>query len=165
MSLEIIRPSRHTGMNVSYLLFRLVADYVLFVCYKLRWCFFPLSHSTQSVEPQWVTLYLTFEAKRISSDFSFLHAPPPRHLRLAWPSTESIEGVQSPEAFLSSSLPISRPGQEVLHGSDGEGQDTTLALCTMFKNEAPYLEEWLQYHRLLGVSKVCSEKSVSTDRS
>lgn len=29
-----------------------------------------------------------------------------------------------------------------------------LMLCTMFKNEATYLEEWLQYHQLLGVSKV-----------
>ena len=32
--------------------------------------------------------------------------------------------------------------------------DTSLVLCTMFKDEGPYLEEWLQYHRLLGISKV-----------
>ncbi len=26
-----------------------------------------------------------------------------------------------------------------------------LAICTIFKNEAPYLEEWIEYHKLVGV--------------
>lgn len=39
-----------------------------------------------------------------------------------------------------------------VQGVSGEGP--RLVLCTMFKNEAAYLEEWLQYHQLLGVSKV-----------
>lgn len=38
--------------------------------------------------------------------------------------------------------------------SSGGLLGTNLVLCTVFKNEAAYLEEWLQYHQLLGVSKV-----------
>jgi hypothetical protein len=26
-----------------------------------------------------------------------------------------------------------------------------LAMCTMFKNEAPFLKEWIEYHRMIGV--------------
>lgn len=38
--------------------------------------------------------------------------------------------------------------------SGGVMVSSNLALCTMFKNEAAYLEEWLEYHQLIGVTKV-----------
>lgn len=44
-------------------------------------------------------------------------------------------------------------GGETRHSREAP-LDASLAVCAMFKNEAPYLEEWLQYHKLLGVSKV-----------
>lgn len=88
-------------------------------------------------------------------ELSFRHALPPRHTRLAWPSEEYFETIlpklgqkdwESEPPFVNDG-----PTQGVARK---EAQDGTMALCTMFKNEAAYLEEWLQYHRLLGVSKV-----------
>ena len=48
---------------------------------------------------------------------------------------------------------------EIIHlDEDGlrgvSGKRPKVVLCTMFKNEAAYLEEWLQYHQRLGISKV-----------
>jgi hypothetical protein len=28
-----------------------------------------------------------------------------------------------------------------------------LSICAIFKDEAPYLQEWIEFHRLLGVEK------------
>lgn len=91
-------------------------------------------------------------------EVSFRHAPPARHMRLAWPAAESFDVLlprlaqegwrpETPYLFSNGTVP-GVPG--------GGALGTTMAICTMFKNEAPYLEEWLQYHRLLGVSKVGS---------
>ncbi|KIC71464.1 hypothetical protein DB44_DM00010, partial [Candidatus Protochlamydia amoebophila] len=32
-----------------------------------------------------------------------------------------------------------------------EGYIYDLSVCAIFKNEAPYLKEWIEYHRLIGV--------------
>lgn len=84
--------------------------------------------SAARLRPREATLHLAFKNQRISTSFSFLHAPPPRHTHLALHNSQTLGTL--PET------------------------STTLAICTMFKNEAPYLDEWLEYHRLLGVSKV-----------
>ena len=33
-----------------------------------------------------------------------------------------------------------------------EAKEGGIALASMFQNEAPYLKEWIEYHRLIGVS-------------
>jgi hypothetical protein len=38
-----------------------------------------------------------------------------------------------------------------------------LAICAMFKNESPWLKEWIEYHRLMGVSKFYLYNNDSTD--
>lgn len=88
-------------------------------------------------------------------DFSFVHLPAPRHLRIGWPAIEFFDIV--PRRFsekLAEAEFVDLEGDRMRDVS-GEGLfGPKLVLCTMFKNEAPYLEEWLQYHQLLGVSKV-----------
>jgi hypothetical protein len=39
-----------------------------------------------------------------------------------------------------------------------------LAVCAMFKNEAPYLREWIEYHRLLGADHFYLYNNESTDQ-
>lgn len=97
-----------------------------------------------------MTLYISHQGRRFSMDASFLHTPPPRHTRLAWPATESFDINPAEYARKPSGIEIPR----IFGGDGGHPVDTTLVLCTMFKDEAPYLEEWLQYHLLLGVRKV-----------
>lgn len=89
-------------------------------------------------------------------ELTFRHALPPRHMRLAWPSEEYFHKLGSKFA---QKHRVSEPSyfQNDPPGvAKEETSDKTMVLCTMFKNEAPYLEEWLQYHRLLGVTKVGS---------
>ncbi len=38
-----------------------------------------------------------------------------------------------------------------------------LSICSMFQNEAPYLKEWIEYHRLLGVEHFYLLNNESTD--
>src|SRR5207248_10986601 len=38
-----------------------------------------------------------------------------------------------------------------------------LAICAIFKNEAPYLREWIEFHRLVGVSHFYLYRNGSTD--
>lgn len=38
-----------------------------------------------------------------------------------------------------------------------------LSICTLFNNEAPYLDEWIEYHHLLGVDHFYLYNSGSTD--
>ncbi len=40
-----------------------------------------------------------------------------------------------------------------------------LALCSMFKNEAPWIREWIEYHRLLGVEHFYLFENESTDNT
>lgn len=110
-------------------------------------------HSTARVKAQEATVYITFEDKRFSMDFSFLHAPAPRHVRLGWPATESFGAVT--RGFSQKAVGLEHAAEIGVSDGFGEGPlETELVLCTMFKNEAAYLEEWLQYHQLLGVSRV-----------
>lgn len=97
--------------------------------------------STARVKAGATTVYIAFQGGRFSADFSFVHSPAPRHLRIGWPDMELFDIV--PPGYLEG---------DGMRGVSSEGPK--LVLCTMFKNEATYLEEWLQYHQLLGVSKV-----------
>lgn len=38
-----------------------------------------------------------------------------------------------------------------------------LAICAIFKNEAPYLKEWIEFHRLVGVEHFYLYNNLSTD--
>ena len=40
---------------------------------------------------------------------------------------------------------------------------TSLAVCAIFKNEKPYLQEWLEFHRMVGVEKFYLYNNISTD--
>lgn len=40
-----------------------------------------------------------------------------------------------------------------------------IALCGIFKNEAPYIVEWVAYHRLIGVNKFYIANNESTDQT
>lgn len=104
------------------------------------------------------TLYITFRGRPFSLAATFRRAPPPRHIRLAWPESETFDALL-PNPAPTSSWP--GPSSSSSHQSapgvpTGASFGSSMVICTMFKNEAPYLEEWLQYHRLLGVSKVSS---------
>lgn len=82
-------------------------------------------------------------------NFSFLHSPVPRHVRLAWPATELFDSSLN-------EFPQKSAEEDRVHeGESGGGRvSSNVVLCTMFKNEAAYLEEWLQYHQDVGVTKV-----------
>lgn len=111
--------------------------------------------STANVEAEDSTVYITFQDRRFSADFSFLHSPPPRHVRLGWPAMEPFD--KSLRGFSQEPVEVeqTRLWTDAMPGVPSENLlGTNLVLCTMFKNEAAYLEEWLQYHLLLGVSKV-----------
>lgn len=122
--------------------------------------FLYLPRSTTNVKPEEVNLFLAFQGRRVSLDFSFLHTPPPRHTRLAWPAEEDFD--IRPRNVGRKTCDAEHPCPVAISGGSGvsgfEPLETTVAICTMFKNEAPYLEEWLQYHRALGVSKVGSPR-------
>ncbi|CAB1103584.1 unnamed protein product [Ectocarpus sp. CCAP 1310/34] len=120
--------------------------------------------STARVKAKEATVYITFEDKRFSMDFSFLHAPAPRHLRVGWPATESFGALT--RGFSQKAVGLEHAAEIGVSDGFGEGPlETELVLCTMFKNEATYLEEWLQYHQLLGVSRVYLYDNGSSDRS
>lgn len=116
------------------------------------------SVSTAHAKFEEVSLYVAFQGKRFSSEISFRHAIPPRHLRLAWPDAEGFDIL--PRAVAQghgrSASRFLRTNETIPSVARDGALDMTMAVCAMFKNEAPYLEEWLQYHRLLGVSKVGS---------
>ena len=47
---------------------------------------------------------------------------------------------------------------------DASGELTTyLAVCAMYQNEAPYLREWIEFHRLVGVERFFLYDNGSTD--
>ena len=41
--------------------------------------------------------------------------------------------------------------QQVYHPSNPKAGN--LAICALFRDEAPYLEEWIEYHRLVELSR------------
>ena len=50
--------------------------------------------------------------------------------------------------------------------SCGQAKETykyQLAVCVLFQNEAPYLKEWIEYHKLLGVEHFYGFNNLSTD--
>lgn len=47
------------------------------------------------------------------------------------------------------------------HASSGEKHD--LAICAFFKNEAPWLKEWIEYHKSIGVTKFYLYNNDSSD--
>ena len=66
-----------------------------------------------------------------------------------------VKGVGTSDALVSRGRGRGREDSSLTSG-------TSIVLCTMFKNEAPYLEEWLEYHRLLGVSKVSHQSIIQS---
>ena len=66
--------------------------------------------------------------------------------------------ISSIEAIDQKQIPIV-PRKEN-HSSKREG---TLALCGIFQNEAAYLREWIEYHRLVGVSHFYLYNNLSND--
>jgi hypothetical protein len=44
-----------------------------------------------------------------------------------------------------------------------EGYNYDFSICAIFKNEAPYLKEWIEYHRLVGVKHFYLYNHESTD--
>ncbi|CAM9267501.1 unnamed protein product [Laminaria digitata] len=117
--------------------------------------------SVANVKPDETTLYISYQGSPLSTDSSFLHTPPPRHTRLGWPASEHFDVVPARHSW----TPAGADDPRIFGSNGGQSVDTTLALCTMFKDEAPYLEEWLQYHWLLGVSKVYMYDNGSLDNS
>jgi hypothetical protein len=43
------------------------------------------------------------------------------------------------------------------------GYDCDLSICTIFQNDAPYLKEWIEFHRELGVKRFYLYNNLSTD--
>lgn len=141
MSSNYVRMRASLPVQFSYLI-----RYALFA-------YFP--RSTAHVKAEDSTVYIAFQGRRFSVDFSFLHSPPPRHMRLGWPATESFDNALRGFSTTSAEVEQTYLREGVMPGEPGGSlMGTNLVLCTMFKNEAAYLEEWLQYHQLLGVSKV-----------
>ncbi|CAM9524026.1 unnamed protein product [Laminaria digitata] len=117
--------------------------------------------SISSVTPDQATLFISYQGSPFSMQASFLHTPPPRHIRSAWPTLEHFD-VAPAKHFRK---PSGTEDPLTFGGDSGQPVDTSLALCTMFKDQGPYLEEWLQYHWLLGVSKVYMYDNGSSDNS
>ncbi len=44
-----------------------------------------------------------------------------------------------------------------------DGQRSYLSICAIYRNEAPYLPEWIEFHRLLGVERFYLFNNRSTD--
>jgi len=44
-----------------------------------------------------------------------------------------------------------------------KSKEYNLSICTVFKDEAPYLKEWIEYHRLVGVDHFYLYNNESTD--
>ncbi|MFZ4099239.1 MAG: glycosyltransferase family 92 protein [Chlamydiia bacterium] len=65
-------------------------------------------------------------------------------------------------------LSLSLSGLLFLHqGAEAKRTDQPhyrLAICTIFKNEAPWLREWIEYHRLVGVDHFVLFNNDSTDQ-
>ena len=44
-----------------------------------------------------------------------------------------------------------------------EAKSYNVSACAIFQNEAPYLKEWIEYHRLIGVEHFYLYNNGSTD--
>ena len=52
--------------------------------------------------------------------------------------------------------------QQVFHPSNTKGGK--LAICALFRDEAPYIKEWIEYHRLIGVDHFFLYNNHSSDK-
>ncbi|CAN0125964.1 unnamed protein product, partial [Scytosiphon promiscuus] len=123
--------------------------------------------SSAHVMEEEATLSMTFRSERFSSEVTFRRAPPPRHVRLAWPPVETFDLLPRGDIQMQSRHRALLPLRNATNSGVPEIRPfrTTIALCTMFKNEARYLGEWLRYHKRLGVSKVYMYDNGSSDES
>lgn len=59
------------------------------------------------------------------------------------------------------------PGSVRVNGATARGasreHDSYLAICGVYRDEAPYLREWIEFHRLVGVEKFFLYDNKSTD--
>lgn len=47
--------------------------------------------------------------------------------------------------------------------TQADPQQMSLAICTIFRNETPYLREWIEFHRLVGVERFYLYQNLSDD--
>jgi glycosyl transferase family 92 len=55
------------------------------------------------------------------------------------------------------------PSHDQRPGSDGATPASYLSVCAIYRNEAPYLREWIEFHRLVGVERFFLYDNNSTD--
>jgi len=51
----------------------------------------------------------------------------------------------------------------IRNASEKNSKTYYFSLCAIFKNEAPYFKEWIEYHRMLGVDHIYLYNNFSTD--
>lgn len=54
-------------------------------------------------------------------------------------------------------------GWNLFKSKEKENYENELSICSIFKNESEYLKEWIEYHRLVGVTKFYLYNNDSTD--
>ena len=59
---------------------------------------------------------------------------------------------------------LSMYAKEPLQAVDRKEKNHNLSICAIFKNEAKFLKEWIEYHRLVGVDHFYLYDNGSTDR-
>lgn len=52
---------------------------------------------------------------------------------------------------------------EPYKGNQSSKREGTVAICALFKNEAPFLREWIEYHLMIGVSHLYLYNNCSSD--
>jgi glycosyl transferase family 92 len=58
----------------------------------------------------------------------------------------------------------SRKGEPARRGGGaGSGSKSYLSVCALYRNEAPYLREWIEFHRLVGVERFFLYDNLSSD--
>jgi hypothetical protein len=58
---------------------------------------------------------------------------------------------------------ISQLNAGALFAKSDKRKEPTIAITAIFRNEAPYLKEWIEYHKIIGVSKFYLYNNLSQD--
>lgn len=54
-------------------------------------------------------------------------------------------------------------GWNIFKSKEKDSYENDISICSIFKNEGEYLKEWIEYHRLIGVTKFYLYNNDSTD--
>jgi hypothetical protein len=54
-------------------------------------------------------------------------------------------------------------GKKIVPSSEGTSYECEWAICTIFRNEAPFLKEWIEFHKLVGCQRFYLYNNGSTD--